>query len=136
MQAYQQKTKKFFVIQEKKFGRIDSRYSRLNLDPLHETDTLYELEHHIAAKVIDILANFGVNVNQLILQHEPSPLYYAICKGHIKTLKCLIKQGAKVNANPLYHSNFEPPLMLACKKGNLKNTKIIIKAKVDKNLFG
>jgi ankyrin repeat protein len=98
-------------------------------------NTLHETEHHIAAKVIDILANFGVNVNQLILQHDSSPLYYAICNCHIKTLKFLIKQGAKVNANPLCHSNFEPLLMLACKKGNLENTKILIKVMVDTNLF-
>jgi len=26
MQAYQQKTEKFFIIEEKKFGRIDSRF--------------------------------------------------------------------------------------------------------------
>jgi ankyrin repeat protein len=104
-------------------------------------NTFHETVHHIAAKngyteVIDVLGNFGVNVNQLVFQHEPSPLYYAISNGHIEAVKCLIKLGAEVNANPSYHSNFEPPFMLACKKGNIEIIKILIEAKAETNLVG
>jgi hypothetical protein len=42
MQAYQQKTEKFFVIEEKKFGRIDSCVNFINI--LRETFTLIDPE--------------------------------------------------------------------------------------------
>jgi len=58
-----------------------------------------ETVHHIAAKnghtkIINYLANFGVNVNQLIFHDEPSPLYHAISNGHIEAVKCLVQHGA------------------------------------------
>jgi len=53
MQAYQRKTEKFFVSEEKKFGRIDSRLS-VTLSQQNLNDSILFISSHFLCSILEI----------------------------------------------------------------------------------
>ncbi len=84
----------------------------------------YNLDHAIkigSLKLVKLLIENGVKVNNNPIDRYTPPLSLAVKCGNLEIAKFLIEHGANVNIN-----NYNNPLSLAVKSGNLEIAKFLV----------
>jgi len=75
------------------------------------------------SRILEILLQYGADINAKTDKSEKTPLYFAAWKGHIRIVEILLQHGADTNAKT---SANETPLYVAAGEGHTRIVEILL----------
>ncbi|XP_034721246.1 ankyrin repeat and SOCS box protein 13-like [Etheostoma cragini] len=104
---------------------IYKRLFQVDVRTIHGSTPLCHACASGSLECVELLLEYGANVNPALTALTASPLHEACIQGNVDVVRLMIASGARLEA---YDVHFGPPLHVACAKGHVDCVKELLHA--------